>query len=472
MSDFSTSPLIHTVREITDQDAPQPQWSWDVKFKVLPESGMDFGDKDLARTPEERDGFFIPISFTNLDFVMDFEKGFCTHINCSLRVGAGMWLKVLAPYREHLRVHLVREQRKSQGGPVDQEVEPLSYVFKPIFKDNAEAHESVSETIKLTRTELDIRDMLTLDVDLLDPATEAIQSAACGGIWRKATAADVMQAVFADVCSQMEYEGEKLITGQVIAEKTNTEKREHVSVPSGTPLVDLPMLLQKDQGGIWPTGCSRYLMGKLWYFYPPYDTTRIDRERFTLTVVKIPDVAGTGAKHTFLKDGDQLKIIAASESQIQDMTQPNFLQQGDGTRFAKAGSVMDDWLEVKDNKAIAKRGKTNTEARIKADNQTDHRTFNANKRFTDNPYEQYSQLASRRGQLLSFVWSYADHTLLKPGMATRVLYEKGDEIKELHGVLVGCHAAVQATESAAAIGNHITTCALFVFCNEPVEQAS
>lgn len=467
MSNLTTSPISHIVNEITDQDGPQPQWSWDLKFKLLPESNFDFTNPDLARTPEEKEGFFIPISFTNIDFVMDFEKGFCAHVNASMRVGAGMWLKVLSPYREFLRVYMVRERRLSQGGAVDQESEPKSYVFKPIFKDNAEAYPTISETIGLTRTELDIRDLLTLDIDLLDPATEAIQTAACGGIWRNATASDVMQVVFADVCSQMEYEGEKIIKGQVISDRTNPGKREHISVIPGTPLVDLPLVLQKDQGGIWTTGCSRFLFEGVWYFYPPYDTTRIDRERYTLTIAKIPDVAGTGARHTYMKDGDQLKIIAASDSQIQDFTQANFLTQGDGVRFAKAGSVMDDWLEVKDNKAVAKRGKNNTEVRMKAPGQTDHRTYNADRRFTDNSFEQFSKLASRRGQLLSLTWNYADHTLLKPGMPCRVLYEENDQIKELHGVLVGCHAAVQATESAAAIGNHITTCALFVFCNKP-----
>ncbi len=469
MSDFSSSPLIHTVREITDQNAPQPQWSWDLRFKVLPESGMDFQDSDLARTPEEKEGFFIPVAFTNLDFLGDFEKGFCDHVNCSITVAAGLWLKVLAPHREHLRINLVRERRVSQGGPTDMEEDPLVFVFKPIFKDNAEAYETVSETIKLSRTELDLRDLLTLDVDLLDAATEAIQSATCGGIWRDAKAADVLQMVYNDVCSQMEYEGERLIAGQVISDRTNETARKHITVRAGTPLVDLPMLLQGDQGGIWPTGCSRFLSGKTWYFYPPYDTTRVNRERFTLTIVKIPDVAGTGAKHTYLKDGDQVKILAASDSQIQDMTQRNFLSQGDGLRFSKAGSVMDDWLEVKDNKAVAKRSHTNSEVRIKAEGQTDHRTYNSDKRFTDNPYQQYSVLAARRGQLLSFSWSYADHTLIRPGMACRVLYEVEQEIKELHGVVVGRQAAIQATESAAAIGNHVTSCALFVFCNEAQE---
>ncbi len=89
MSDFSSSPLIHTVREITDQNAPQPQWSWDLRFKVLPESGMDFQDSDLARTPEEKEGFFIPVAFTNLDFLGDFETGFCDPVTCSITVAAG-----------------------------------------------------------------------------------------------------------------------------------------------------------------------------------------------------------------------------------------------------------------------------------------------------------------------------------------------------------------------------------------------
>lgn len=466
---YKTSPLIHLIREITGQDIPQPQWSWDMKFEVLPESGIDLTDEDLARSSTEKMGFYEPIVFTNLDIIADYEKAFCDHVNMIVQVPAGMWLKVLSPYREFLRVHLVRERRVYQNGPIDIEEDPLVLIFKPIFKDSAEAHETVSETMRLTRAELDIRNVLSVDLDLLDPATEAVQAAACGGIWRRHKTSDVLQGVFADVCSQMTYEGEKLITAQVISDRTNPDKMEHISILPGTPLVDLPLILQKEQGGIWSTGCGYFLSDKTWYFYPPYDTTRVLRERFTLTIVLISDIAGQGAKHTYLKDADHLKIIAASESQIQDMTQRNFLTLGDGTRFTKASTLMDDWVVTKDNKAVANRATANTEVRLKADKQTDHRTFNAAKRITDNAYDQYSALASRQGQLLSFTWMYADHTLLKPGMACRVLYDVDGEIKELHGVLVGRHAAIQATERAVSIDNYVTSCAMFVFCNEPTQ---
>lgn len=470
-SDFNSSPLVHLAREIADQEAPQPQWRWTAEFKVLPESGMDFADTDLARTEKEREGFFQPLFFTNLDFIGNFEKGFCDHVNCTLTVGMGLWLKVLSPHREQLRIYLTRERLLRQGGEVDPESDPLILTFKPLFKDNAEAHDVVGETLKLTRTELDMRGILTLDIDLLDAVSEFIQSAPCGGTYRKHTTAEVMQGIFAIACEGVTQDGEPVKIGQVIADRTNEEKREHITVQAGFPLVHLPTLLQQKMGGIWPTGCSRYMYNRKWYFFPPYDTTRVERERVTLTIVRVPEIFGTGVKHTYLQDGDQLKLIAASDNQIKDMTQTNFLQQGDGVRFAKASAVMsNDWMEVKDNKAIARRSKTNTEVRIKADGQTDHRTMNASTTFTDNPYREYSELAARRGQLLSFSWSYADHTLITPGMPCRVLYEDNSEIVELHGVVVGRSAAVQTTQQAASTGNHITTCALFVFCNEPFES--
>lgn len=468
MLDFQTSPLVHTVNEITKQEGPSPQWRWTFQFKVLPESGMDFSDKDLAATAMEKEGFYKPVAVTNLDFIGDFEKSFCDHVNCMTVVGMGVWLKILSPYRKYLRVYLTRTRLLRQGGDQDLDEEPLVLVFKPIFKDTPEAYETVGDTLRLTRRELDVRGILNLEMDLLDDVSAFVQSARCGGIYRKHTTSEVLQALYSVACEGVQDNGEVVALGQVLADRTNKEKREHISIEAGTPLVDLPMLLQERMGGIWSTGCSRYLYNRKWYFYPCYDTTRVEREQETMTIVRVPETTSAGARHTFLRDGGQLKIIAGSDSQIKDLTQQNFLQQGDGVRFAKAGSVLSDWLEVKDNKAIARRTKTNSEVRMRADGETDHRTSNSDTRFTDNPLQQYSLLASRRGQLLSFVWTYADHTLVRPGMACRVLYEEKGEIKELHGVVVGRHAAVQTTQKAASVGDHITTCALFVFCNEPV----
>jgi hypothetical protein len=58
----------------------------------------------------------------------------------------------------------------------------------------------------------------------------------------------------------------------------------------------------------------------------------------------------------------------------------------------------------KDNKAIAHRSKRNTEIKIEDKTNIDHFTKLADERQVDNPLVQYSALAARKGQILTFLW--------------------------------------------------------------------
>lgn len=464
MNDLETSGLVAAIDEITSNQDARPQWQWTIEFKLLEDAPVDLDNPDLANTPMEKQGIYYPIAHPNLDFIRDYEKGFCEQVNVRVAIGGGLWLKVLSPARNYLRVYVTRRVMTREGGSEIFE-EPLSLVFKPIFKDDENAHRSVDETIQLTRQELDTRAIVEIDVDLLSPGAEAVQAAPCGGTWIDATAADVMRTVFANVCSQFTFEGEPVITKQVMAPKVNTTKRKHITIDAGVPLVDLPMLLHSRHGGLWPTGVARFLQDDTWYFYPPYDTERVDNERVTLTIVRAPERVYGASTRTYLVDGDQIKILASGAISLADPTQQRFLSEGDGRRFGSAKSVLDgSWMETKDNKAIARRKENFSEMRIDAQGYTDHRVLSSKERFTDNTIFQLSQLAGKKGQLVNLEWVNADHTLIRPGMPCRILYEEARTVMELKGVVQFIHASVQSTQQGVAPGEYKTTCTLVVFC--------
>lgn len=467
MNDFDTSPLALAVSEIVDNSTAKANELWSLEFKLLEDAPIDLEDPDLAIDEKEKQGFFAPLFLGNIDFISDFEKSFCDHVNAEATVGAGMWLKVLYPARNHMRAYLKRFKATRQGGAEELD-DALVLTFKPIFKQTEEAHDSVSETIGLSRTELDARHIVSLSIDLMDPSSEAVQSAPCGGNWRDVTAMDVLRYVYSNVCSQFTFEGEPLILYQRVSDGFNTQKRAFVQIQAGTLLTDLPLLLHQNHGGLWSTGAARYIKGDTWYFYPPYDTTRVNKEKHTLTIVRAPDRLYAGTPKTWLQDGDHIKIIASGDINIKDGTQEKFLQTGDGVRYGSSDAVLGgSWLELKGNKAIANRAKNMSEVRIEAPAYTDNRIVNSKQGFTDNTMFQLSALAGKKGNMVALTWNYADHTLIKPGMPCRILYERNKELTELNGVVVGMHAAVQTTQRASSEGTYLTTCALFIFCQLP-----
>lgn len=460
--DFSLSPVANLVNEVIEGSTETLRYLWKVEFFLKEDSPVDLTDADLAVTEQERNGFFSPIFVSNLDFIGDYEKGFCDHINMTCDVPLGMWVKVLEPSKHHMTLYLTRTRVKSDGTPATDDT-PVVMIFKPVFK--ADNTETIGSTRGISRRELDIRDLYNLDIDLMPYAVEAVQAAVCGGTWRNVKAIDVMRGVFIDVCKDFEYEGDKLIKHQRCAGGANDKVLGHITIKPGEYLTDLPSMLQKHHLGIWPTGINRYLQGDTWFFYPPYDVKRVEKETKVLTVIVAPEKPYGGSERSYLVDGDNLKIICTGTIGVVDPTQNNFLRDGDGIRYASASQVLDgDWLETKGGKAVATRSKNFNELRVKADKYTDHRTARAGAAFSDNTLQNLSVLAGRVGKIVTLSWSYADHTLIEPGMPCRVFYDDHGEVKELIGQVSGMHASIQTTQRAAAVGNHVTTCALFIFC--------
>lgn len=175
-------------------------------------------------------------------------------------------------------------------------------------------------------------------------------------------------------------------------------------------------------------------------------------------------------ENTYVNESGRIKLIATSQSSILDSTHMRYLRDGDGIRFADADMMYGGWMEVKDNKAVAKRGERNTEARIEDKSNKDHFTALTKGRISSNPLYEYGILAGRKGQILSFVWENADHTLLRPGMLSKIMYMKGEEVAELEGVLLNAQGSVQLFGQGMTAESYRSTCTLFIFCNITTEE--
>ena len=469
---FNHTAISSAVSEVQTNADPKAIYKWSLEFKVLEEGALDTEDEDICISPREKEGFFSPIFLPNIDFIGDYEKTIGYHVSVACMVSAGLWVHVLEPNRNHLRVYLTRARVTGLEGDVDMQDTPVVFVYKPIFKEDGASKKSVGEVKKISRKELDMRGMLDLQIDLLPYALEAVQAAPVGGIWRNTTAMDVLRSNYIGVCSQFELEGEKLIEHYQIAKDYNTQKLGFIDIKGPTPLMDLHKVLQDNYHGIWPTGISRFLKDKTWFIFPPYDLKRITKERRTLSIFIAPQKEAGSSPRSYFIDGDTLKIVCTGDINVKDTTQENFLKHGDGLRYASASSVLEgQWLTLKDGKAVASRAANYNELRIKADSYTDHRMQEASRNFSDNTMANLSTLAGRKGFVVSLTWNYADHTLIDPGMPVRIFYQDASELKTLVGNVMFQHAAIQTTQQGISQGNYITTSALMIFCT-PEEELS
>lgn len=468
--DFQDSPLKQEADRIVYSEGTGGAYKWSLELKLQDNAPVDLTNPDLAVTEREREGFFKPMKLTNLDFVRDYEKAAGEHVNCALVMTSGMWLKVIFPARKHLTAHITRQKLDRADGSWDEDEEIKTFVYKALIKMNEAQGSETSTAVNISRQELDIRGFVTLDLDLVDPALEQMRGLSVGGTWRKATGQQVIEALYATECEAILVDGEAAVDGMEFAKGASTTVREHILLEQGTPFLNVPHLIHEHAGGLWPTGMNCFFQERLWYTYPTFDTTRFDEETQTLTIIRVPGKLYSSPESTFELDGTRLKIVATSTSQMFDNTHARYLTEGDGVRFADADSVMTGWATTKDNKLNTKRGDTNFEVRIKDASTPDHFTKMSRSRITANAMVEYSNLAARRGQVVSFLWENGDFTLLRPGMMCKILYLRGDDVAELQGVLLNVHAGVQMFGEGLASDSFRTTCALFIFCN--IEEES
>lgn len=469
---FKETPLAPLAEEIIFSGGTSGAYTWTFEFKLQEDAPPDLTDTDIAVTDREQNGYYRPLKVTNIDFIKDFEKAASEHVNCSVLVATGMWLKVIQPSRKQLLVHITRQKLKRVEGETDEEEETKVFIYKALIKLDESQDSDSNTSSELTRKELDMRGFVTLDLDLIDRAVEQARNIAIGGVWRKTTSQKVIQSILMKECENIEVDGEKAVLGVEFAKGYSEEVKEHVIIEQGLPLLNVAHHVHANVSGVWPTGINCYFHEGYWYVFPLYDTSRFDDESKTLTIVRIPDKVYQSPENTFINDAGRVKLVATSNSSVLDATHLRYMTQGDGVRFADADAMMSDWVETSDNKAKAVRSKTNSELRIDDKSTPDHHTKLSKDRISSNPLLEYSRLAGRKGKILAFAWENADHTLLHPGMMCKILYNAKDDVAELEGVLLNAQASIQLFGQGLTADSYRTTCMLFIFCNvgEETEQ--
>lgn len=471
MMTFDESPLKGLADEIANAQTNAGLWHWSVKFKLTETSEVDLTDEDLANSQEERDGFFEPMALLNIDIVRKYLDRSGDHFNFVVSMPVGMWVQVILPSREHCRLHITRTKIAFAGGVEDDQENMQTWVVKPIFQVDGQTNLKHDVTSMLTRRELDLKAPFDLTFDAIEPALEKLRSLEIDGIWRQVTAMDVLKATVVKRSADIDIEGQPGIKGFAFEDRFNKDKREHVLLPQGAlKLTDLTNHLQEKCGGLYATGASSYLQDGIWTTFSPFNTENFDTAEESLTLIVVPGQIYADIESTYIIKEKRITALVASNFKVNDNQSISFLNEGDGVRFASATKLNQSFVETKNNKAVAKRSKNNSEARIQDEGNEHHFTKMASKRITDNSMAEYSRLAARRGQTLIAEWRKADHAVIKPGMRVKVMYQDNEDVLELFGRVINMQASIQKTGYGQFSSEHVSTCTLHVFFNHPDNQ--
>lgn len=228
-------------------------------------------------------------------------------------------------------------------------------------------------------------------------------------------------------------------------------------------VVDVPLQIDNQCGGVHPAQMRYFLQGKHWYLYPIYDHSRFSTTEKALTIIKIPKHRLPNIEKTFRYVNGHVIMLCTNASKHNDKSESWQLNDGNGVRFVDANAIMGDMVKPGDNKLTTSANERVTEA-VYSPREDESDMVTSNKSvITSNYNEEYAKLALKSGAYVQVVWEHCNIDLLYPGMPVRYLFQDGEKTREIYGTLNAVESLDSSTNNTVSNPRYVTMALLTVF---------
>lgn len=408
---------------------------------------------------------YVPVKIITIDFEEDHEEAYCPKIMLEVMLQGGVYFKQIYPAQENLEISLFKKPLSESSGDVNESSPQLVQRYRATLIDKGNALSEGNMQGTPSQEVLDQSTIMLVEFQLLSKPLEQLRMMSLGGSYRSSTVQNFLQTIITYNFNQLVLQDSQLPKGVDMVTPNNTATRDSFVIPQGLPLVNVVDYVQNKCGGIYSSGLGSFIKDDFWYIYPKYDVTRFSQSSRTLTIIRVPPNKLPSVERTYRQQGGATIILATSEANLQDQSDPDQLNKGNGVRFADASTFMDSFVTVKDNKATARRGASNSEYVANQRTTGNNNVKLSTNPINANPYREYSRLAQRQGGLYTFVWENSNPDLLIPGMQIKIMYLDGDDIKQILGTLHAHHSVIQMYGKGATSNRYTTQTAIAVFIN-------
>lgn len=384
----------------------------------------------------------ITLTVRSVDIVRDYGNNIGDYIVVRLTLPFGSYYKLVHDYRDNIEALLY----KNTGDEI------VEFRFKAVIL-NTDSTGSVGLTELYSRDELDTMGMAELELQLVDPYVEIIRGTVTGGIFTKTTMKDMLVGVMGDKLKSVKVGNKPYLDLMEVVEPQNEKQYDHILVPDGTYTVDLPAIMQREYGvynADIGTYFQRYDNRTTCFVYPLFNTKRFDESNGVrkLVVIVLPTTLYEFNENSYYVDGDTVKVVVGESTVLVNDGEKQMMDTGIGFRAATADPMTKKPVEVTEEGPKGKRSSLNTEVidRERADGVN----ITPVKAPSSNQLKYFSEISRKLGNLLTFDWRYSDPELIYPNMPVKVIFDKGQDVKEINGV-------VQQTHSFFTPDTHITT---------------
>lgn len=408
---------------------------------------------------------FAVMKIMALDTVRDYANNIGEHLQVKFKIPLGDYMTCLYPFRTNLEFSIKKITLQEQADKKEPETKITIERYKAIFLVDENPIPTGGALEQIDTESLNNMDIVDVKLQLLDRSLEPLRIKTVYGVFRDVSPEGLMRSLFGGESAKVLVDGKPSIDGVNIIEPDNKEKKDHIILPNGTSLKDLPTFLQERMGGVYSTGIGTFLQvyneKRLWFIYPLFNTSRFSETKDDkLIIYAVPPDQFQGIDRTYMKDGAVLKILATSARKYQDSADIDFMNKGSGFRMADARSFMKKPVKMTEDGPKAVRTQLNHESVMEA--REDGLNYAPTSRMgaSNNPFAQYSRVAGMQLARVDVTWENSNPDLLYPGMPVKYIFLDNNKPVEINGTLVFSHTVTVLQTSSginSTIYKNITT---------------
>lgn len=405
----------------------------------------------------------------SIDFIRDYRNASSDEILMKVVLPWGQYLNRVLPFKENLKMTVIRTPLSAGSTKVPNE--PVVQTFLVYLPTEPETGMLSDSPETATEFSADLSGLKIVQLQLQEEAYSRSRSEMVGGVFRDTTPYNVLIALLNNSIKNMDLDVESSISGIESVPPNNNSKRENIIVPHGTPLVAVADVLQTQCGGIYTAGIGCYLQKGFWHVWPLYNYKRYDEVEHTALFILAPSRQYRGVEHTWRVEEKHLSVFVTGGVKRMDPSEVLLLNEGNGTRFGNTDSMMEGFVSVEGNKAVASRSNNANEYQgVKRKGSPMSRVSQG--MTQSNAFNEASKVALRNGAYFAMNWENSNPDLITPGLQCEVAYLINGEVVYLNGVVIHAHSysALAGTGMHQKIHQTTTEVIVMVDRTSPVYQ--
>lgn len=414
----------------------------------------------------------VPLKLLSIDIIRNYVESFSDEVIVELVFGLGTFNHDVFPYKNNLLITLYREPIGENTTSTDLTQDISSMQLRGVVVNARSMVMEGNHPQIQDKDAADLTNIVQVKFQLLDLSIEQLLMMTTGMVMRDTTGADAIRYVLTTESQKLKIDDAHTIKGVDMYQPDNTNPQNHIVIPHGSRVLDVPDMIMKRSGAIYNSGFGFYLQSNLWYVYPLYDITRFDKSLKTLTLLNIPKNRMPNVERTFRTTANQVIALVTGDVLHKDESEKRQLNQGNGVRFTDASKIMDGFATVSDNKATVLRSKNNNEFITEQRDTGLNNVQLANNRITSNNFLEMGKLASRAGSTLMCRWENSDPGLIFPGMPVKYSYIVDDQVVDAEGTVIFAHHYTGTDQPGFTTQRHVTNTVLTLFLNRKVDWSS